>query len=83
MLNLLAGVPYRVFRFGSKHARRGEIIERAMAFRMAHIVERFRRQEGVPELQTLEFERELKRYLAMCAIYPRITFPMDGRVHKL
>jgi hypothetical protein len=83
MLNLLAGVPYRILRFGSKHDRGAEIIEKAMAFKMTHVVERFRRQEGVPELQALELERELKRYLAMCAIYPRITFPMDGPVDKL
>jgi hypothetical protein len=76
VLNFLAGL-------GSNRTRRDEIIDKAMAFKMGHVVERFRRQKEVSEPQAFEFERELKRYLAMCAIYPRITFPMEGPVDEL
>jgi len=83
MLSLLAGIADRLSRRGSNQAYRNEIIGKAMAFKMRHIVDRFRHQEEVSEFQALELERELKRYLAMCALHPRITFPMDGLVDKL
>jgi len=83
MLSLLAGIADRLSRRSSNQAFRDEVIGKALAFKMNHIVDRFRRQEEISEFQALELERELKRYLAMCAIYPRITFPMEGPVDEL
>ncbi|HEY7689052.1 MAG TPA: hypothetical protein VH835_10180 [Dongiaceae bacterium] len=80
MRGLLAGIANRL---SGRQANREAVIAKAMAFKMRHVVDEYRRKSEVSEFQALELERELKRYLAMCALHPRMTFPMGGPVDDL
>jgi hypothetical protein len=62
---------------------RSRIIAAAMAFPLTDVVARFRQQEAATEEEALDLERELRRYLAICAMYPEACIPMVGPVDKL
>lgn len=52
------------------------IISNAMSFNMNSIVDRYKKEFQVTDEVAKEHERELKRYLALCAIYPEQNFHM-------
>jgi hypothetical protein len=62
---------------------RQRVIARAMGFPLDSIVERFRLEQGLTELHAQSLERELKRYLAICAICSNQWVPMEGPVDDL
>ena len=64
-------------------ADRSRVIAAAMQFPLIEIVARFRQQEDMTEDEALDLERELRRYLAIRAMYPETHLPMVGPVDKL
>ena len=63
--------------------RQTEIVERAMAFPLDKIVGRYAKEQGVPLDVAKEHERELRRYLALCAVNPGVPYGMYGAVDDL
>ncbi len=64
-------------------ADRSRIIAAAMAFPLDEIVAGYRRQANVSEEDALDRERELRRYLAIAAMYPASRVPIAGPVDEL
>jgi hypothetical protein len=64
-------------------AEQEETIARAMAFPMDAIVARYMDEEGLPSGVAREHERELKRYLVLCALDPAGAYGMNGPVDEL
>jgi hypothetical protein len=64
---------------------RQDAIRVAMAYPMSDILTRYRKDTGVSARVAREHERELKRYLALCATRPRGApgYPMAGPVDAL
>lgn len=60
-----------------------EVIEAAMNYPFAHVVERYSKEHDVPKEVALEHARELKRYLALSALFPEKMYGMVGTVDKL
>lgn len=60
-----------------------EVIDRAMSFPMEHIIDRYMRDFDVPLDVALEHEKELKRYLTLCALRPDVSYGMKGAVDDL
>lgn len=59
------------------------MIQRAMSFPMADVVERYRRDYDVGEEDSVLHEREVKRYLALAALYPDNPLGMAGKADDL
>lgn len=57
--------------------------EKAMAFPMGRILARYRSDHEVPQESADIHEREVKRYLAICANYPEERFPMAASIDEL
>jgi hypothetical protein len=64
-------------------AEQAETIGRAMAFPMDPIVARYMEEQGLPAEVAREHERELKRYLALCALDSDGAYGMNGPVDEL
>src|SRR3954447_23969374 len=64
-------------------AERSGVVARAMAFPMEPIVRRYMDEQQLPAEVAREHERELKRYLTLCALYPDSAFGMAGPVDEL
>ena len=60
-----------------------QIIDKALTFPMGKITARYIRDHEVPQGVASEHELELRRYLAVCAIYPEESFGMAGIVDEL
>lgn len=60
-----------------------DTIRRAMEFPMEHVVRRYADDEGLPLEVAYEHERELKRYLALCATHPGELYRMRGPIDNL
>jgi hypothetical protein len=60
-----------------------EVISRAMAFPMDAAVDRYAAEHDLPIEVAREHERELKRYLALCALEPEVSYGMKGPVDDL
>jgi hypothetical protein len=54
-----------------------------MEFPLDFIVEQFRQEQGLTEPDAQALARELKRYLAICAICSNQLVPMEGQVDDL
>ena len=70
----------------ARHAtglEREQAIARAMAFPMDAIVERYREEQQLPAEVAREHERELKRFLVLCALDPDAPYGMNGPVDEL
>ena len=58
-------------------------VEAALVFPMQHVITRYQKREGVSlEAATLH-EREIKRYLFLCAKYPNERWPMVKAIDEL
>jgi hypothetical protein len=64
-------------------ADQAETIARAMAFPMDPIVVRYMEEQRLPAEVAREHERELKRYLALCALDADGAYGMNGPVDEL
>ena len=60
-----------------------EIIQKAMAFEMNDIVERYAEDSQIPIDVAKEHEIELKRFLALCAINPQKSYGMAGIIDEI
>jgi hypothetical protein len=60
-----------------------ETIARAMAFPMDPIVARYTEEQRLPAEVVREHERELKRYLVLCALDAEGAYGMNGPVDEL
>src|SRR5436305_2875035 len=70
----------------ARHAtspEREQTIARAMAFPMDAIVARYGEEQQLPSEVAREHERELKRFLALCALDPEASYGMNGPVDEL
>jgi hypothetical protein len=64
-------------------AERTRVVAAAMAFPLDDVVARYRREtDSAPDVAA-DLERELRRYLAICALYPDTRVPMKGPVDEL
>lgn len=59
------------------------IIHRAMEFNMEDVVARYMKDEGLTEEIALEHEREIKRFLSMCALNPKACYGMKGPIDEI
>lgn len=60
-----------------------EIIQKAMDFDMADVVDRYSLDQKIPIEVAKEHEIELKRFLALCSINPQKPYGMAGIVDEL
>ncbi|APU97155.1 hypothetical protein BV902_13005 [Sphingobacterium sp. B29] len=60
-----------------------EIIEKAISYDMSEIVERYASDNDLNLEVALEHEKELKRFLSLCAINPEKSYGMAGVVDEL
>lgn len=60
--------------------RSGPVIQAAMAFPMETVVARHMKEDRVSKKRAKMHERELRRYLAICALHPSERFPMFPKV---
>jgi hypothetical protein len=60
-----------------------QIIEAAMSFNIRHVVNRYMKDHDIPEEIAFQHERELKRYLVLCALHPYAKYGMRGPVDHL
>src|SRR6266496_4410333 len=60
-----------------------EILTRAMSFPMEEVLERYAKDQNLPLEVACEHERELKRYLALCALNPASSYGMRGPIDEL
>lgn len=60
-----------------------DIIAAGMSFDMSKVVSRYARDHDVPLEAAAKHERELKRYLILCALHPRANYGMRGPVDDL
>jgi hypothetical protein len=63
--------------------RAESVVERVLAFDLDEIVEHYADSYGLPLETARAHERELKRYLALCALDPDGRYGMAGVVDKL
>lgn len=61
----------------------GEIMMKTMIFPMDTVIARYVRDEKITEEAAREHERELKRYLVLCAAYPEESLGMKGPADNL
>jgi hypothetical protein len=64
-------------------AEQEKTIAKAMAFPMDAIVARYMEEQRLPAEVAREHERELKRYLALCALDADAAYGMNGPVDEL
>jgi hypothetical protein len=64
-------------------AEQEDTIAKGMAFPMDPIVDRYMEEQRLPAEVAREHERELKRYLVMCALDPETPYGMKGPVDEL
>lgn len=64
-------------------AMRQAVIAKAITFPMKPVVERYAKDADVPIEVAREYEQELKRYLALCALDQTACYDMYGPVDKL
>jgi hypothetical protein len=57
-----------------------EVVRKAMAFPLDRVRARHMADDQVTAEQALAHERELRRYLAICAMHPESRFPMFPKV---
>ncbi len=60
-----------------------EIVHRAMKFNIKDVVARYMKDEGLTKQIALEHEREMKRFLAMCAMHPKACYGMKGPIDEI
>jgi len=60
-----------------------EVIGKAMAFPMDAAVDRYAAEHDLPIEIAREHERELKRFLSLCALNPEVSYGMSGPVDDL
>lgn len=60
-----------------------DVIYRAMEFNMEDVIARYMKDEGLTKEIALEHERELKRFLAMCALNPNAHYGMRGPIDEI
>ena len=60
-----------------------QVIEKAMAFPMDAVLERYMDEHDLPAEVAREHERELKRFLVLCALDPDAAYGMNGPVDEL
>jgi hypothetical protein len=65
------------------HTHADAVIHRAMTFEMDEILQRYAKDEELPMASVREHERELKRYLALCALNPEGFYGMRGPIDQL
>lgn len=58
-------------------------IERAMSFPLDAVVETYRIEQGLSRTVAIEHSRELRRFLALCAMNPDADYGMVGAVDDL
>lgn len=58
-------------------------VERAMSFPLDSVVKMYRIEQGLSERVALEHGRELRRFLALCALNPDAGYGMAGAVDDL
>jgi hypothetical protein len=83
MFGLMAAVADRFTRRPWNRTEKQKIIQAALEFPLDHVVARYRQEEEVSEAFARDVERELRRYLILCALYPRRSIPMHGPVDQL
>lgn len=59
------------------------VIHRAMEFNMEDVVARYMKDEGLTKEIALEHEREIKRFLALCALNPKACYGMKGPIDEI
>jgi hypothetical protein len=59
------------------------IINKAIDFPMDHILRRYALDNELDWETAKEHEREVKRYLALCAINPQVSYGMKGQIDEL
>jgi hypothetical protein len=57
--------------------------DRALSYPLEHVLTRYRLSHDVPPAVALLHERELKRYLLLCAEYPDISLPVSPVIDEL
>lgn len=62
---------------------REETIETAMSFDMDQVVKRYSTDEEIPLEVAKMHEKELKRFLALCALNPGVGYGMAGIIDEL
>lgn len=62
---------------------RKSTVDRAMSFPMGEVVERYAKEHGLSMEIAWQHARELKRYLALCALNPDARYGMSGPVDNL
>ena len=60
-----------------------QVIERAMAFPMGPILERYGKEQGLSAELAREHEREIKRFLLVKALHPDRHYGMAGPIDEL
>lgn len=65
------------------HSPAHDVIGRIAAFPMEKMMRRHVRDDGVTGAEAAEHERELRRYLSICALHPTERFPMFPKVDGL
>jgi hypothetical protein len=65
------------------NARQQEVIDRAIGFPMDEVLQRYARDYRASLDHARRLERELKRYLALCALAPDKSYAMAGPVDGL
>src|SRR5437879_46740 len=59
------------------------IVNRALEYPMQPIIDRYAKDKGLPLSVAHEHERELKRYLSLCAINRKASYGMAGPIDDL
>jgi hypothetical protein len=62
---------------------RRALIDRALAFPMDSVLDRYAAEHELPLEVAREHEREVKRFLALCALQPEASYGMAGPVDEL
>ncbi|HEY6803830.1 MAG TPA: hypothetical protein VI306_09650 [Pyrinomonadaceae bacterium] len=65
------------------NAEAQEILERAMSFPMDMVLITYAEKQEIPLEIAREHERELKRYLGLCAMKPGVVYGMKGPIDQL
>lgn len=62
---------------------RTDAVSRALEFQIDDVVARYMKDEGLTEEIAREHERELKRFLALCAMNPSAHYGMRGPIDEI
>lgn len=60
-----------------------EVIQAIQQYPMQHVIDRFRKDHDIPSSLAAEYETELKRFFALCALNPTKFYGMAGAVDDL